>query len=110
MINNTNDRELEEKLRALPAAAPPAGLRAEILGKAQARRKQPFWQRPYAFALCLILLLLLDFGIERVQSVRIARLSGDGSKLLDASNKELLIAFIQQREMVEMSLSNGEMP
>jgi ferric-dicitrate binding protein FerR (iron transport regulator) len=110
MINNTKDRELEEKLRALPTAAPPAEWRAKILSKVQARRRQPFWRRPYAFALCIVLLLILDFGLERVQSAHIARLSGDGSQLLNISHKELLIAFAQHREMLELSLENGETP
>jgi len=98
------DRELEDRLRALPTAGPPAALRERILTGATRRPRR----RSLAFALCLLGLLALDLGVQQVQSARISRLIGGGSSSVAAGPNDLA-AVMQQRAMIARLLRNGEM-
>ncbi len=106
MMNDEN-RELEERLRALPTAGPPAALKEEILRRA-AQTARPRRKTGLAFALCILGLLVLDIGVDKVQSARIARLTGrDQPVIASANDKTLMVALLQQRMTLE-SLSPAE--
>jgi len=108
-MNHNEDSEFEERLRSLPTAKPPQGLRERILEQATgARRSRVKWKGGLAFALCLLALLALDLGVERVQSARLSRLIGDGRRIgAPASNRGFLIAFGENKTLM-MSLLQKE--
>jgi len=106
------DRELEEKLRSFPTTEPPAELREQILRAARARSLRRTWARPLAYALCLIGLLALDIGTERMQSARLSRLMGDGRQgvVVGDSGASMLMAFQHREALLLAMLERGEMP
>jgi hypothetical protein len=101
------DRELEDRLRALPTAGPPAALRERILTTAARGPRQSAWRLRLALALGLLGLLALDVGVQQVQSARISRLIGGGSSSVAAGPNDLA-AVMQQRAMIARLLRNGE--
>jgi len=90
---------LEERLRLLPTASPPAALREQMLGKAAARQKiRSGRKRPLVFGLCILGLLALNIGLERMQSARLGRLMGSTWQAAPRlSEKDLPMAFAWQR-------------
>lgn len=106
------DRELEEKLRSFPTTKAPAELRERILRAARGRSQRRTWARPLAYALCLIGLLALDIGIDRVQSARLSRLTGDGCFFASARGADAatLMAFREREALLLAMLQRGEVP
>lgn len=106
------DRELEDRLRSLPTAGPPAALRERILTGATSRTpRRPAWRLRLALALGLLGLLALDIGVQQVQSARIARLTGGDRPVAvgPASTADSLQAFVRQRQMLAKLLRPEEM-
>lgn len=96
--------ELEEKLRSLPTAGPPAELRDAILSAAPPRRARPRLQVGFAFALLILFLLALDIAVERVQSARINRLLGGNQPALARySQPDLIVALSKRQQLLIFS-------
>jgi hypothetical protein len=108
LSDNFND-QWEEKLRALPTAPPPAELRVKILARLPRRRS--IWNRPLAYALCLMFLLAANLGLQHFQEVRLNRLMGDEHSTLLSSKQtpQMLLAYIQDRNQMQ-NLFTEEMP
>ena len=106
-MNDLTDRELEGTLRSLPTNPPPEALRQRVLTAAEKlHRPRANWRLRLALAVGLLALLLLDLGVDRVQSVRLARLVGDG-RLIAPASKGSLLAF-RQRDRELFALLRGE--
>jgi|WetSurMetagenome_2_1015567.scaffolds.fasta_scaffold234326_2 hypothetical protein len=105
MIN----KDWEKELRALPTAPPPAELRGKIF--ARLPKRKPVWHRPLAYALCLMLLLAVNLGLQHFQEARLNRLMGNGSasRMTSKPNPEMLLAYLQNRNQI-YHLSTEEMP
>jgi hypothetical protein len=99
----------EEKLRALPTTPPPAEMRARIF--ARLPRRKPVWNRPLAYALCLLFLLAVNLGLQHFQEARLTRLIGDGtaSRMASKPNPEMLLAYLQDRNQLQ-NIYSEEMP
>ncbi len=108
-MNDSEDRELEVALRALPFAPPEAALRERVLRAAAARAARRSWARPLAYALCLIGLMALDMAAERVHSAHLARLTGDaGQASITVSRAGLAPAAWARREAMMVAMLEGE--
>jgi hypothetical protein len=101
-VNGNDHSELEQRLRALPTAAPPEAVRERVLRAAAARATRRTWARPLTYALCLLGLIALDLGIDRAQSARLARLTGDVgiSAASGEASADALVAFRQRQEIL----------
>jgi hypothetical protein len=108
MINH-NDSDWEKKLRALPTAPPPEELRARIF--AHLPRRKPVWNRPLAYALCLLFLLAVNMGLQHFQEARLNRLIGDGhsTQLSSQQAPKMLLAYLQNRNQMQ-NIYSEEMP
>ena len=105
---------LEDTLRSLPTAKPPESVRAHILHSASNARWAGVYlsrtesrgscslKRSLAFALVLLALLALDFGLEQAQSARLSHLIGDGRQRMIAPipEKSMLLALAQQKALL----------
>jgi hypothetical protein len=102
------DYEVEERLRSLPTAGPPPALRERVLrAAAQSPRKSTTWKLGLAYALCLLALLALDIGIDRVQSARLARLV-DGRQAITAPAPGSALAYFRERRAMLLAMAEGE--
>jgi hypothetical protein len=102
-VSTHGNHGLEEQLRALPTALPPASLRDRILDAAQTRRAGAVrWGLAYAIG--LIALIAVDVGIDHFQSACLARLMGDGRPRITARSDEALIAALRERKAMMSSL------
>jgi len=108
MINH-EDRELEEKLRSLPTAAPGAGLRDRILrAAARPARRRWGWKPQLAYALILLGLVALDVGMDRVQSARLSELIGDGRRAAAGGAHSIPLKAFRERRAMMLAMLNGE--
>jgi hypothetical protein len=99
-MTNFNNSDWEKKLRALPTTLPPAEMRARIF--ARLPRRKPVWNRPLAYALCLMFLLAINFGLQYFQEARLNCLMGDGgmTRLTEKTNPKMLLAYLQNRNQL----------
>jgi len=104
------DRELEQTLRSLPTAAPPAEARERILrAAARSTKKRATWKLGLAYALCLLGLLALDMGIDHAQSARLSRLIGDGRHAAGATGSvRLPLGAFRERQAMLLAMMEGE--
>jgi ferric-dicitrate binding protein FerR (iron transport regulator) len=104
------DRELEQRLRSLPTAGPPAETRERILrAAARSMRRRPTWKLGLAYALCLLGLLALDIGIDHAQSARLSRLIGDGRQAASATGSvRFPLAAFRERQALLLVMMEGE--
>jgi hypothetical protein len=108
-MTNLNNSDWEKKLRALPTASPPEELRARIFARLPLRKA--VWNRPLAYALCLLFLLVVNFGLQYFQEARLTRLIGDGSatRMTSQQAPEMLLAYLQNRNQLQ-NIYSEEMP
>ncbi|HUT73741.1 MAG TPA: hypothetical protein VM221_02755 [Armatimonadota bacterium] len=108
MINH-EEQEFEARLRALPTAAPPEAVRERVLRAAAARATRRTWARPLAYALCLLGLIALDLGIDRAQSARLARLTGNvGISAASGEASADALAAFRQRQAILAAMPEQE--
>jgi hypothetical protein len=108
MINHPND-QWEKNLRALPTAPPPAELRERIFSRLP--RRKPVWNRPLAYALCLLFLLAVNLGLQHFQETRLSHLMGNdvASRMVSKTNPNMLLAYLQNRNQLQ-NIYSEEMP
>jgi hypothetical protein len=105
-----DNEKFEELLGSLPTAKPPASVRARILSRAPQTSARFIWKRSLAFALVLLALLALDFGLEQVQSARLNQLMGDGRRVISPMpEKSLMLALAQQKAMFTDLMGKDEL-
>lgn len=117
MVNNHTD--LEDTLRSLPTATPPADVRSRIFAAVEQQApRRSMWRRGHcgrlrgglALTLGLLLLICIDIGVCHIQDARIASLLGPQPEptVAPMMDHQFALAFAQQQAFLN-SLTKGDL-